>query len=616
MIISSYVLPEAPESLPKNVNSVVNFSNVDIEITGKFIMTETYQWSITVLNPSGNAHVRPAISYGPKQRITAMTAEVFDRNGRRIKSFKKRDSRDRTIISDAAVFLDYRISFFEYTPTSYPYTFRFKAKRRGENTAFIPDWIPISDEYQAVNSSTYSLSYPNGWNLTTSELNFATFEVTRNNDPGSYRLQVENIEPFQDEYRSVSTERFLPRASLSLNHFRLEGVTGKVDSWSEFGRWYRDNMLQGLDKVPEATLNEVLSLVEGKNDQLEKARLIYDYAQSKTRYVNIAVGIGGWKPMSVEDVLRTGYGDCKALSLFTKTLLRAAGIQAYYTIVYAGSQPRDIDSTQVTIQGNHIILYVPLDDTTVWLETTGSSIPFGYLGTHSDDRLVISLTDDGAIVHKTPKLADSVNKQASSAIIEVMSDGSFRTDISIISKGIQYGMRSHLATMRYADIENFYKNHWNYLQGVMINSYEIAPDKRKIMLREDINLASHSIGSVAGNRILITAALLNRYYSVPPRHPNRKYPIEILRGFVDEDHYVIIVPEGFKIEHIPEDIYLDSKFGDYSLKFSNTGDNILEIVRKIHMKSGLFAPGCYEDYYRFRRDISRFDQTNLIIQKQ
>ncbi len=47
----------------------------------------------------------------------------------------------------------------------------------------------------------------------------------------------------------------------------------------------------------------------------------------------VVEGIGGWKPMLVEDVRKKGYGDCKALTNYMRTLLQAAGIKSYYCII-------------------------------------------------------------------------------------------------------------------------------------------------------------------------------------------------------------------------------------------------------------------------------------------
>jgi hypothetical protein len=64
--------------------------------------------------------------------------------------------------------------------------------------------------------------------------------------------------------------------------------------------------------------------------------------QNKTRYVNVSIGIGGWQPMIPEDVRRKGYGDCKGLTNYMKTLLDAAGIKSYYSVITSDETPQSL----------------------------------------------------------------------------------------------------------------------------------------------------------------------------------------------------------------------------------------------------------------------------------
>ncbi len=80
---------------------------------------------------------------------------------------------------------------------------------------------------------------------------------------------------------------------MALNNFKTDGVNGNYTNWSEFGSWMNNALLKDRDVIDEATKNKVLELVKGVEDPLEKAKIVYQFMQNKTRYISVQVGIGG-----------------------------------------------------------------------------------------------------------------------------------------------------------------------------------------------------------------------------------------------------------------------------------------------------------------------------------
>mgnify|MGYP001126063175 FL=1 len=97
------------------------------------------------------------------------------------------------------------------------------------------------------------------------------------------------------------------------------------------------------------------------------------------RYISVQIGIGGWKPISAEEVDENKYGDCKGLTNYTKALLRTVGIESNYCVVSAGSEIKDISEDFPSMQGNHVILNIPQEGKSdLWLECTSQDTPFNF----------------------------------------------------------------------------------------------------------------------------------------------------------------------------------------------------------------------------------------------
>ncbi|ASB49849.1 DUF3857 domain-containing protein [Alkalitalea saponilacus] len=621
-IISSHLFAQElavthiPEELKKDANSVIRYFNHSVEITPRYQMNETIEWAVTIFNASGNYHMMPGGFYNNNSRIRKMQATVYDANGRQITRLRKRDIHDASVVTSSNSFTDHRIKYFDYSPGRYPYTIVFRMEYSGGNTAFIPIWRPIQSSNQSVEKSSFQLNYPSEWKLTKSERLFEEYQIEREHLSGIYKASAKSIPVINEESNAPAYGLMLPSGRLSLNHFQLEGYKGKAETWQEFGKWYYNNMLKGRDNVPTSTIREI-ELIKSQvgNDTIEMARRIFEMVQSKTRYIDVAIGIGGWKPLTVETVDQMGYGDCKALSFYTMALFRQAGIPAYYSIVHAGNRPVDIDTSQVAIQGNHIIVCVPLADTTLWVETTDQSIPFGFIGTHSDNRKTLVIKDDGAIVKRTTIYPDTLNLRKSQANIILLEDGTIEASVKIRSYGIRYDRKYLLLNTRQSDLEEMYKKRWSYFQGMTVKNIELNNDKISLSFEEAMDIEARSYGSRSGDRILIPSGFFSRNQYIPPRYPERINPLVIDRGYIDQDQFKFIIPEGYEIEAIPNIDKIETKFGVYHLTIEKEDDRTIIINRYLWVKSGTFKPELYSDYQQFRRSVASLDQSNIVLIK-
>ena len=105
--------------------------------------------------------------------------------------------------------------------------------------------------------------------------------------------------------------------------------------------------------------NKLHGLTAHCSTDREKVKAIYDYLAKTTRYVSIQLGIGGLQPIAASDVCRTGFGDCKGLSNYTRAMLKEIGIPSTYTVISTTNE-RLLPDFSSANQMNHVILQVPL----------------------------------------------------------------------------------------------------------------------------------------------------------------------------------------------------------------------------------------------------------------
>ena len=198
----------------------------------------------------------------------------------------------------------------------------------------------------------------------------------------------------------------------------LDGYHGKMYTWQDFSDWILQ-LNKGRDILSEASAAKVREMVKDLPDDRSKVKRLYAYLQERTRYFNVALGIGGLQPMDANIVDEAGYGDCKGLSNYMKALLKAAGIESYYTLVNSGGDFPQLIEDFPSHQFDHAILCVPMAKDTIWLECTSQTIPFGFLGDFTSDRKVLLVKEHAGELAKTPAYGIRDNFQYTKAEVNI-----------------------------------------------------------------------------------------------------------------------------------------------------------------------------------------------------
>ncbi len=420
------------EKFTQDANSCIRHSQTKIEINSDRNMVIEHEKVITVFNKFGDKDIDAYLPYEKNVSVRELEVIIYDKIGKEIKKIKKKDFRDLSAVSGGTLYSDSRVYVLDYTPLDYPYTVKFSYKIKNKNTAFIPFWRPINNYNQSVMNNEFIVIDNAGLNLRHLEKNLDfhdDIKVTK--EPNKIVCEAKNIKALEHESYSPGLNTFSPIVHIALSQFNLEGVKGQAENWKQFGLWQYEELIKDRDIVTERTKYDILQLTYGIKDPIEKIKLIYDYVQSKTRYISVQVGIGGWQPIDAETVDEVKYGDCKGLTNYTKALLKIAGINAKYSVVYAGNEKIDIEKDFASMQGNHVILNIPLEDRDIWLECTNQDIPFGFLGTFTDDRDVLVIDETGGTIKHTDVYKPKDNYQKIAGQLNITPDGHLNADFSI-----------------------------------------------------------------------------------------------------------------------------------------------------------------------------------------
>ena len=602
------------DSLKENANAVIRLNQIDILISSQRNMNVITKRVVTVLNEKGLDAIDAVENYDKRTTIRNIETTVYDAFGKEIKKFKRKDFKDQSAVGGGTLFSDNRYLYLDYTPIQYPFTIVFDSEIETSTTAFIPEWYPLNSYFVTVEKSILNVKYPDNLCFKKMEFNFSNFKVEKTLETSTnLSYTATNILAQKQEDYSPVVSTIFPKLMMGLELFHLEGVDGNAKTWKEFGQWYSDKILLGTTDLPDETKMKVKALVGDEKDPVKKAKLIYNFVQQKVRYISIQVGIGGWKPMVASDVDRLGYGDCKALTNYTKALLDVVNVPSYYTILYGDRKKLNIQSEFVSMQGNHVILSIPNGDNYTWLECTSQDDPFGYQGIFTDDREVLVIKPEGGEIVRTKLYEDKGNTQISKGSYSLTTNGDFSGKITIVSGGSQYSQKASIENLQPTEKEAHYKDYWGHINNLKINKISFSNDKDKINLTENLAVEAVKYGSLTSNKLIFAVNAFNKTSAYVKRIRNRKNSLEIQRGFFDEDEINVILPIGFSVEYMPANYELTSKFGTYKTEIIKIDSSNLVYKRTLFIKKGLFSNKEYDEYRLFIEQISKNDNAKIIL---
>lgn len=611
---AKYPVNEIPENLKKNSNVVIRDAQTTFTIVAVDEARYKVRQAITILNEFGKSSAVGHIPYDKLSKIINFEGSVYNANGELVRKLKNSDIFDRSFVSGFSLYEDSRMQIADLQYGQYPYTVEFEYEVKYKYLFQIPTFKVFRGGKTSVQKTTFSIVFPVSLTPRYKAINVAENPLESDVASGikSLTWDFKNIETIKPEPFGLSMEELVPKIMIAPSSFEYEGYTGKMDSWDNFGRWI-NSLNEGRGSLNEQTKSKVHELIAGLSTTDQKVKKLYEYLQSKTRYVNISLGIGGFQPFEASVVENTGYGDCKALSNFMVALLEEAGIKANYTLVMSGDNPPPLVQDFPSSQFNHVIVAVPNEIDTIWLECTSQTNPFGYMGSFTDNRLALMILEDGAKLVKTPFYDANINVQARSVDIYLNMEGEATASIQTAYSGLQYENNDlHFLLNRDDELKKWINNN-TAIPSFDLKSFS-SRNQKGLIPTAIVNLEVFipRLASVNGKRLFLTPNLMNRNSFIPEANNDRKSDIIVKTGWTDYDTVRYHFPEQLYHEFIPEPVFIESSFGVYEAEYTMEAGKLV-YTRKLKVLEGNFSPDKYDELTKFYQSVKRADEMKIVF---
>ena len=570
---------------------------------------ETDSIVIQINDRTGEEYTQIKLGYSKSNPIISLSAWIENNYGTVVRVLKNKEIVDANAVS-SSFYTDYFTKSFILKHNEYPYRVCYTYQKTCKQFYHVANWSPLIGTDVPTLKAKLVFIHPENYKVhilqnlidppaiaTESGILFHTWSASYD---GSFENEVFSPEP----------ERFLPYIRIIPENFNY-GMQGCMNTWQSFGNW-QFNINKGMDELPEAEKSEVAKQIFNIHDKKEIIRKLYHYMQDRTHYVSVNIGIGGLKPYPASYVALNKFGDCKALTVYMKALLNAAGINSYYVLVNAGTQPLQIYTDTPNQQFNHAVLAVPVENDTLWLENTSNYEPFDYAGLFIQNRLALLIDENHSRLVKIPALKSEEVMTTRNMDFIITPEGSSDVSLRYVLRGYEFEFYNELISNYTLDDQNRIVHNRLPFPDFDLKEWRIIKngrDQKSLILLASITL--NRIINSLGKEYYFSYQPLHLPDFEPPRE--RKLPVQISYPVHQSDTLRYLLPDGKHITDLPKGKVIESNYGKYAIEFHSEGQIVL-IHREFQLYPATISPDEYEHFHDFITSIKTEEKQKILFQ--
>ena len=550
----------SPE-MKKDAYSVVRNEDIEFEVSD----IDRSRLHVHRVETVFNEKARGALFYSEEtDKFTSLEdleIKVYNVSGKLIKKYKLHDL--NTIAGVEEFIDDHKTYYLNINVGFYPITIETEYDIKYKGTLNYPDYQILRSNL-GVEQSHFTARVKRDLGFRYKEKNIHLSPVvTEDGNYNVYRWSVSSMLPVRYEQNAVNYGNRYPSILLAPNRFELDNYQGELTSWKNFGLWY-NHLLVGTDSLSDQRKAFYRELVKNAVNDREKEQILYAYLQKNFRYVSIQLGIGGFRPIGSDLTDSKKYGDCKGLSNYLVTALRCVNIKGYLALVNAESNQEPVEADFPCNRFNHVIVCIPGRKDSTWLECTSKTADFGVLGSFTENRNALLITDSGGVLVPTPKSRATENVIKTFSTVDLQEDGSGKTNTVFIASGEYKQEMLEVRDEKADDQRLFMIKQWGFADPGPLQ-FEADDQKRNYQLILDQQL--ETIPELkTGGKMFLHGSVSKLWSSRLPKAENRHQDYYFECPFVKIDTTLIKLPEGYKVDALPQTLSDSCKYATYNLK--------------------------------------------------
>lgn len=579
-------------------------------VVNKDKVIRKHQFEICIYNREGEEFTEIEIPFSKMIKVSNINGYIKSSDGKIVKKLKRNQISKRSAISSISLFEDHYLYSFTLKHNQYPYYIHYEYEEEENQFLFVSYWIPALKSNIKTKQASLKIQIPADYKIKYHQQSIDSFSIDSIDGNYLYTWETSHKKKLKAEQYSPPIDNFLPSVIMIPQSFKYE-INGSLASWKAFGLW-QYNLINNIQSLPESEVLKIKNLVSGTNDTLSVVKKLYKFLQDETRYINITLKTGGLKPYPATYVAHNRYGDCKALSNYFKSVLNSVGIKSYYTKIYAGDVIRPINMAFPSQQSNHVILCVPTQNDTLWLDCT-SDCPMNYVGTFIQNREAFVIDGENSYFSKTPALSSNQVLNERTIKFDISANGETEVEFNKVFRGPQFEALHNILYSYNTEVKDqIIRDNIEYgFELTKINNLEFHRDSTSIKL--DYTARSNKVVERYGDDMIIN--IIGFTFPRIESPSERNLPVQINYPKSYQDSLIFKLPANYNLISLPQNVTIQEKYGYYSISFFRDEQHLL-VTKEFRMNSGYYSNNEYPEFFRFLKTTINSDRSQYFTLKK
>jgi len=579
---------------------------------------------IRVLRPDGRDYAFQHVPYDDETKINYFKGWSISKNGQEYEA--RKDDVVEVSGGGGLIYSDEKAKVMripgvdvgtvvgvEYEQKWHPYTF--------EDQWYFQRRLPVEH-------ARFILHLPQGWEFRAAWMHHP--EQAPAAQGNTYMWELSDIPRIEEEEEMPAWRALAGRLIVTFFSEKTKGRS--YANWNDFAAWYSQLTSNVRDASP-ALQQKVQELAPSSMPLMERIKALASFAQLDVRYAAIEIGIGGYLPHPASQIFANRYGDCKDKATVLSAMLQQIGVKSYYILIHTD---RGIysDKTPPTIGFNHAILAIQVPQGSfkapanalyednglgrlLIFDPTNPFVPFGEIPPYLQDNYGLLVGNQGGRLIHLPVSSPEFNRITRTAQLNLLPDGSIKGEVREVRTGAQAAIsRSMYERQSAADRRKVLER----FLGSMLGNFQLDSVEAENLNDIDKDLIIHYKFSAdhyaknAGPLLLVRPRVLGEKLGSLDISKPRLYPYSFEAPTLQTDVFEFNLPDGYKVDELPDAAKADFAFGEYSSKIENSG-HTLKYSREYEIKATSIPADKIGELNKFFHEINQ-DERNMAVLKK